>query len=249
MTDGPVSLDGHRSAAGKIATDIRRHALQDFGSRSPSAAPATGRTRDTAPGQPCGELVRGGCEGAVSDPPLRGDRGRPGRPAGEADRTSARRSRSPHRPRHGVRLMSTLPCDPPPRPERERSLAAAVPLLPCDLPQRGRRRAHPAATASAPGRGAKHSRSPHEPPRAADGPGATGTSRRGYLPPHSILLNQWLAPQRVLDPSSCSSANASGTTRSPLVRVERNSLLFSRVVAAGLFTSKLTSDPNPPLWA
>ena len=30
MTDGPVSLDGHRSAAGKIATDIRRHALQDF---------------------------------------------------------------------------------------------------------------------------------------------------------------------------------------------------------------------------
>ena len=30
MTDDPVSLDGHRSAAGKIATDIRRHGLQDF---------------------------------------------------------------------------------------------------------------------------------------------------------------------------------------------------------------------------
>jgi hypothetical protein len=30
MTDNPVDLDGRRSAAGKIATDIRRHALQEF---------------------------------------------------------------------------------------------------------------------------------------------------------------------------------------------------------------------------
>jgi hypothetical protein len=30
MTDEPVELDGRRSAAGKIATDIRRHALQEF---------------------------------------------------------------------------------------------------------------------------------------------------------------------------------------------------------------------------
>ena len=30
MTNDPVDLDGHRSAAGKIATDIRRHALQEF---------------------------------------------------------------------------------------------------------------------------------------------------------------------------------------------------------------------------
>jgi hypothetical protein len=30
MTDDPVDLDGHRSAAGRIATDIRRHALQEF---------------------------------------------------------------------------------------------------------------------------------------------------------------------------------------------------------------------------
>ena len=30
MTDDPVDLDGRRSAAGQIATDIRRHALQQF---------------------------------------------------------------------------------------------------------------------------------------------------------------------------------------------------------------------------
>lgn len=30
MTDDPVDLDGRRSLAGKMATDIRRHALQDF---------------------------------------------------------------------------------------------------------------------------------------------------------------------------------------------------------------------------
>lgn len=30
MTDNPIDLDTHRSAAGKMATDIRRHALQDF---------------------------------------------------------------------------------------------------------------------------------------------------------------------------------------------------------------------------
>jgi hypothetical protein len=30
MTDDPVDLDGHRSGAGKIAADIRRHALQEF---------------------------------------------------------------------------------------------------------------------------------------------------------------------------------------------------------------------------
>ena len=30
MTDDPVELDGRRTAAGKMATDIRRHALQDF---------------------------------------------------------------------------------------------------------------------------------------------------------------------------------------------------------------------------
>jgi hypothetical protein len=30
MTNDPVDLDGHRSEAGKIATDIRRNALQEF---------------------------------------------------------------------------------------------------------------------------------------------------------------------------------------------------------------------------
>ena len=30
MTDDPVDLDGRRSTAGRIATDIRRHALQEF---------------------------------------------------------------------------------------------------------------------------------------------------------------------------------------------------------------------------
>lgn len=30
MTDQPVALDGRRSAAGQIATDIRRHSLQEF---------------------------------------------------------------------------------------------------------------------------------------------------------------------------------------------------------------------------
>ena len=30
MTDNPIDLDTHRSAAEKMATDIRRHALQDF---------------------------------------------------------------------------------------------------------------------------------------------------------------------------------------------------------------------------
>ena len=36
MTDDPVSLDGHRSATGKIATDIRRRALQDFEAGRPA---------------------------------------------------------------------------------------------------------------------------------------------------------------------------------------------------------------------
>ena len=30
MTDEPVDLDGRRSAAGRMAADIRRHALQEF---------------------------------------------------------------------------------------------------------------------------------------------------------------------------------------------------------------------------
>ncbi len=30
MNDDPIDLDGHRSSAGKIATDIRRHAMQQF---------------------------------------------------------------------------------------------------------------------------------------------------------------------------------------------------------------------------
>lgn len=30
MTHDPVDLDGRRSAAGQIATDIRRHSLQEF---------------------------------------------------------------------------------------------------------------------------------------------------------------------------------------------------------------------------
>lgn len=30
MTDDPVELDGRRSAVGQIATDIRRHSLQQF---------------------------------------------------------------------------------------------------------------------------------------------------------------------------------------------------------------------------
>jgi hypothetical protein len=30
MTDEPIDLDGHRTGAGRIATDIRRHALQEF---------------------------------------------------------------------------------------------------------------------------------------------------------------------------------------------------------------------------
>lgn len=30
MTDDPINLDGHRTAAGRIATDIRRQALQEF---------------------------------------------------------------------------------------------------------------------------------------------------------------------------------------------------------------------------
>jgi hypothetical protein len=30
MTDDPIDLDGHRTSAGRIATDIRRHALQEF---------------------------------------------------------------------------------------------------------------------------------------------------------------------------------------------------------------------------
>ena len=30
MTDDAVDLDGRRSTAGRIATDIRRHALQEF---------------------------------------------------------------------------------------------------------------------------------------------------------------------------------------------------------------------------
>lgn len=30
MTDDPVELDERRSAAGKIATEIRRHSLQEF---------------------------------------------------------------------------------------------------------------------------------------------------------------------------------------------------------------------------
>jgi hypothetical protein len=30
MSDEPVDLDGHRTSAGRIATDIRRHALQEF---------------------------------------------------------------------------------------------------------------------------------------------------------------------------------------------------------------------------
>jgi hypothetical protein len=30
MTGIPIDLDGRRSSAGKIATDIRRHALQEF---------------------------------------------------------------------------------------------------------------------------------------------------------------------------------------------------------------------------
>ena len=30
MTDEPIELDGRRTTAGRIATDIRRHALQQF---------------------------------------------------------------------------------------------------------------------------------------------------------------------------------------------------------------------------
>lgn len=30
MNDDPIDLDGHRSSAGKIAADIRRHALHEF---------------------------------------------------------------------------------------------------------------------------------------------------------------------------------------------------------------------------
>jgi hypothetical protein len=30
MNDNPIDLDGQRTSAGKIATDIRRHALHEF---------------------------------------------------------------------------------------------------------------------------------------------------------------------------------------------------------------------------
>jgi hypothetical protein len=30
MADDPIELDGHRTSAGRIATDIRRQALQEF---------------------------------------------------------------------------------------------------------------------------------------------------------------------------------------------------------------------------
>jgi hypothetical protein len=30
VTDDPIDLDGRRSAVGRMATDIRRHALQEF---------------------------------------------------------------------------------------------------------------------------------------------------------------------------------------------------------------------------
>jgi len=79
MTDDPVSLDGHRSAAGKIATDIRRHALQDFEADRQALL-----WRQEELESPGGNLERGRCEGAVSDPALCADRGGPGRPGGRS---------------------------------------------------------------------------------------------------------------------------------------------------------------------
>ena len=63
---------------------------------------------------------------------------------------------------------------------------------------------------------------------------------------NAIVQNQWLTAQRLFDPSSPSSANLPGTTRSPLVRAGEFSCCFSRVVAEGLFTSKPPSRAGNP---
>ena len=65
MTDDPVSLDGHRSAAARSqrtfdATHCRT--LRPIARRYAAVRKSSG----TIPGEPCGNVVRGGCEGAVS---------------------------------------------------------------------------------------------------------------------------------------------------------------------------------------
>ena len=61
MTDDPVNLDGRRSAAGKIATDIRRHALQDF----ETAREALRRRQDELEAQLLASPAESWCEAAA----------------------------------------------------------------------------------------------------------------------------------------------------------------------------------------
>jgi hypothetical protein len=122
MTDDPVSLDGRRSAAGRIATDIRRHALQDF----EADRQALRRRQEELEAQLLASPAEGWSEAAVKAQYLIRLYAATveGQDARRAKRASARRSCSPHRPRHDAGLTPLIRTSVP-LPPRELSPASA----------------------------------------------------------------------------------------------------------------------------
>ena len=116
MTDDMIDLDGHRSPAGKIATDIRRHALQEF----EADREALRRQQQELEAQLLASPAENWTEAAAKAQYLirlyASDGGRPRRAPQEADRAGTRRSRSPDRSR-GIGMRDVLePSSPRPRP-------------------------------------------------------------------------------------------------------------------------------------